>query len=67
MADNLLRVPEVLARTGFCRATLYNKIKAGEFVTPVELGSNSIAFIDREVDEWIAARPRRTYGIEAWG
>jgi prophage regulatory protein len=62
MTERLLRVPEVLERTGFCRSTLYNKIKAGGFPAPKELGANSVAFASSEVDAWIDSRPRRAYG-----
>jgi len=65
MNERLLRVPEVLQLTGFCRSTLYNKIKAGDFPAPKEFGANSVAFASSEVNRWIQTRPRRTYGEDA--
>ena len=62
MTDRLLRVPEVLNRTGFARTTLYRKINAGDFPRPVEAGSNMVGFLESEVAVWIDSRPRRTSG-----
>lgn len=48
-----IRLPEVLARTGFCKAWIYRMIKNKSFPAPVKTGSRSIAFIESEVDQWV--------------
>lgn len=53
MQHDLLRLPQVLARVGYSRSTLYSKIKAGEFPAPISLGARSVAWISGEIDEWI--------------
>jgi len=58
----MLRVPQVLERTGVCRASLYNWIREGKFPAPVELGGNSIGWPESEIEAWVASRPRKTYG-----
>jgi prophage regulatory protein len=55
MSDSkkLIRLPEVLNKTGFCKAWIYKLIKAGSFPSPIKIGARAIAFIESEVDEWI--------------
>ena len=54
----LLRVPEVIRRTGLARSTLYRDIATGTFPRPVKIGVGSVAFEESEVQEWIEARIR---------
>lgn len=51
-----LRLPRVCDRTGYARATIYRLMAAGEFPKPYSLGARAVAWLEREVDEWIAAR-----------
>jgi prophage regulatory protein len=53
----LLRVPQVVALTGLSRMTIYRMEKRGEFPDRVQLGPNSIAWHEQDVNNWIAARP----------
>lgn len=64
MSKKMLRAPEVMARTGFARVTLWRRVRDGVFPAPVELGSNMIGWLEEEVEEWIEAQPRRTYGSD---
>ena len=56
MAEVLLRLPTVAARTGLPRSTIYAKIKEGDFPAPIPLGKRSVAWIESQVDEWIQSR-----------
>ncbi len=47
------------------RVQLWRDIRAGKFPPPIEIGPNAIAWRRDEVGEWLAARPRRTYGCKA--
>ncbi len=52
----LLRIPEVLAKTGFSRSRLYEAVSRGDFPQPVKLGgvnARAVAFSSEEVDLWI--------------
>lgn len=49
----LIRLPEVLNRTGYGKAWIYHLISKGRFPSPVKIGSRAVAFIESEVDEWI--------------
>jgi len=55
-SPRLLRIGEVLLRTGLSRSTLYEKIKSGEFDPPVRIGLRAVAFQEKNVDAWISAR-----------
>lgn len=56
LGHRLLRRPEVELKTGKSRAAIYEPIRAGTFPAPVPIGSNSVAWLEAEVDQWIAAR-----------
>ena len=64
METRMLRVPEVLARTGLSRTTIWRRIRAGTFPAPIELGENSIGWPASAITAWLAERPHRTYGVE---
>jgi len=59
----IIRLPEVLSRTGYGRTTIYRKMEDGDFPKSVKLGgppkdpnafdSRAIAWIEDEVDQWI--------------
>ena len=61
-----IRLPEVLSRTGYGRATIYRKMEDGDFPKSVKLGgpledpnvfdSRAVAWIEDEVDQWIESR-----------
>ncbi len=53
--DNLLRLPEVMKRTGLSRATIYRKERAGLFPPRVALGGNMVAWYESDVGRWVAA------------
>jgi predicted DNA-binding transcriptional regulator AlpA len=43
------------------RVQLWRDVRDKRFPAPFELGPNSIGWYEDEIDEWLAARPRRTY------
>ena len=53
--NNLLRLPQVIQRTGYRRSTIYEKIALGTFPT-LALRSSSMAWISSEIDQWIDER-----------
>lgn len=52
--ESLIRLPEVQRRTGYGKAWIYKLISAGKFPQSVKIGSRSIAFVESEVDAWVA-------------
>jgi prophage regulatory protein len=55
---NILRKPRILAKTGLSYPTIYRYMQAGTFPQPVQLGPNSVGWIEEEVDGWIKSRRR---------
>ncbi|EHY2293645.1 TPA: helix-turn-helix transcriptional regulator [Escherichia coli] len=49
----LIRLPEVLNRTGYGKAWIYHLISKGCFPSPVKIGSRAVAFVESEVEDWI--------------
>ena len=55
-SSRLLRFAEVTRRTGLSRPRIYSLIAAGRFPRQVPLGPCSVAFVEEEIDRWIAQR-----------
>lgn len=55
MANAILRLPFVKARTGLSRSTIYLRIAAGSFPKPVSLGSRAVGWLESEIDAWLAS------------
>ncbi|MBC8946864.1 MULTISPECIES: helix-turn-helix transcriptional regulator [Xenorhabdus] len=53
---SLIRLPEVQRRTGYSKAWIYKLISDGAFPKQVKIGPRSVAFIESEIDNWIAQR-----------
>ncbi len=49
----LIRLPEVMKKTGFGKAWIYRLISKGCFPQPVKIGLRAVAFVESEVDNWI--------------
>jgi prophage regulatory protein len=60
----ILRKPELVAKTGQSYPTTYRQIQAGTFPQPVQLGPNSVGWIEEEIDAWIKSRRRGFIPIE---
>ena len=57
----MLRMPEVMARTGLSRTTLWRRMRAGTFPAATSLGENSIGWPESEIAEWLSSRPMVRY------
>ena len=56
MQTTILRLPQVKARTGLSRSTIYLRISEGTFPKPVSLGARAVGWIDLEIQEWLNQR-----------
>ncbi|MDE2653701.1 MAG: AlpA family transcriptional regulator [Gemmatimonadota bacterium] len=52
----MLRLPEVMARTGLSRTTIYRWRRAGRFPQAVPLGTRCVGFIESELEAWLRER-----------
>ncbi|WP_410010030.1 helix-turn-helix transcriptional regulator [Pantoea agglomerans] len=56
ITTRLIRLPEVLHKTGYKKAWIYRLISENRFPKPIKLGSRSVAFIEAEIEQWILER-----------
>lgn len=54
--EQLLKMPEVRAKTGLSRSHLYALAQNGEFPKPIKLSERSSAWVESEVQDWIDTR-----------
>ncbi len=52
-SNRVLRLGEVIARTGRSRSSIYADIERGEFPKPIKLGRRAVGWLASEVDSWI--------------
>ena len=52
----ILRLQEVIFRTGLRRSTLYDLIAKEEFPHPISISTRTVGWIEGEIIEWIVNR-----------
>lgn len=53
MIERILRRPEVEARTGLSRSTIYAMMAAGAFPVPIKLGTRAVGWPEAELTDWL--------------
>lgn len=61
--ETLLRLPQVCARLGLGRSSIYDLVNRGELCRPIKLGARASAWPASEIDRFIADRIRATAGL----
>ena len=67
MPHMMLRFPNVKARTGLSRSTIYLRISRGTFPAPVSLAGRPVGWIAAEVNAWLTVRIAQRWLIRARG
>ena len=63
-AITILRRKQVEQKTGLARSTIYDRMKAGVFPKPIQLGnSRVVGWIESEVDEWLSSCAQKSRGL----
>jgi prophage regulatory protein len=62
---NVLRLPDVVKKTGRSSRSIYLAIARGEFPRQVSLGARSVGWLESEVDKWILEQARKREGAAA--
>jgi len=52
----IMRLKEIIEKTGLSRSTIYNLISQGRFPKQIELGARSVGWVDAEIDEWLETK-----------
>ena len=53
-----LRLPAVIDLVGIKRTVIYERIKAGTFPKPVQIGARAVAWDEEELAQWQRNLPR---------
>ena len=53
MVMRVLRLADVMEKTGRARSTIYKYVDLGRFPRPISLGGKSVGWIDSEIHEWL--------------
>lgn len=56
MTTYILKLPEVITRTGLSRSSIYLRISKCEFPKPVNLGGRAVGWVESEVQQWLESR-----------
>jgi len=58
MPNRILRIKDVITKTGLSRSHLYSIAKSGDFPRSVSLipGGTSVGWVESEIDSWIEQR-----------
>ena len=54
MTTSILRLADVISRTGLSRSTIYLRIAKGQFPKQISLGGRAIGFVESEINNWIS-------------
>ena len=56
MSNRILKLPNVISRTGLGRSTIYAKVARHEFPSPIQLSERSVGWLEADVEAWIEQR-----------
>ena len=56
MVTKILRLPEVLGRTGLSRSSIYLRVSEDRFPKPIPLGGRSVGWVEEQVEHWLASQ-----------
>jgi prophage regulatory protein len=62
---SFIRLKAVLARTGKSKSSVYRLIKENGFPRPYKIGKRAVAWLNIEIDYWIASTVARERPNEA--
>ncbi|MDH4124705.1 MAG: AlpA family transcriptional regulator [Gammaproteobacteria bacterium] len=54
--QRICRLPEVIARTGLPRSTIYELMLNDEFPSQIRLGRRTVGWVESEIEVWIDRR-----------
>jgi prophage regulatory protein len=65
MSRRILRLPNVLDRTGLSRSTVYQRVTEGRFPRPVSLGDRAVGWVESDIEEWISRQIENSRNIRS--
>jgi len=69
MLQQIIKLSEVKRKTTLSSSSIYRKVAAGEFPSPIKLSERSSGWLQTEVENWIDERVKasRPQGLEVTG
>lgn len=56
MAHVILRLPEVKARTGLSRSSIYLRMTNNDFPRSIPLGGRAIGWLEADIERWLSQK-----------
>lgn len=56
MSVTILRLPQVKAKSGLSRSSIYEGVRNNTFPAPIHLSERTVGWIESEIDQWIEER-----------
>lgn len=56
MSNTIIRLPEVVRRTGLSRSTIYLRMSKGEFPRSISLGERAVGWLEADIEQWLDER-----------
>jgi len=56
MKERLIRIRDVMERTGLSRTVLYRKIQHNDFPQPVRITIRCVGWLESEINAWVNQR-----------
>lgn len=53
-SPRFIRMKEVCRKTGLAKSSIYDRVNAKTFPQPIRIGDRAVAFVESEVDAWMA-------------
>ena len=54
--ERVVRLRDVISRTGRGRSSIYADVKAGRFPAPVAIGARAVGWLETEISLWLQQR-----------
>lgn len=64
VGKRILRLPQVVARVGLSRASIYKYITEGAFPRPIPIGLRARGWLEEDITAWIDARIHMARSID---
>lgn len=56
MAVRVVRLKELVFRSGLGRSSIYDMVSTGDFPAPVQIGARAIGWIESEFETWLNSK-----------
>ena len=56
MTHVILRLPDVMARTGLSRSSIYLRMANQAFPRSISLGGRAVGWLEKDIENWLAEK-----------